>query len=102
MYVLRVEPVAGPFTNESKGITSVLEAVVIVIALGDTKRVFAAKIGFVTVVGDAAIAATTGALRPLSRLCFHLLLLSVFLFRLTVIVLLLRISLFGFCALLRL
>jgi hypothetical protein len=108
---LRVEPVAGPWVDESERIAAVLEAAIIVIALAHTKPVFLSKIGPETVVGNAATTVTAGALRLLYRLSLLCVLLCVllflfaalvvllcsFLFLLCVPVLLLRAFLFLFC-----
>ena len=60
--VLRVEPIAWPRVNESERIATVLEAAIpTVVALADAKRVFPAKIGLVTVVGNAATASIAAA-----------------------------------------
>jgi len=48
--VLRAEPVAGPRVNESERIATVLEAVIAVVGMGDTKRVLLSKIGILCVV----------------------------------------------------
>ena len=66
--VLRVKPVAWPRVNESERIATVLEAVIAVIGLADTKRVLLPKIGLEFVCGDSATTVTTGALRLLLRL----------------------------------
>ena len=87
---MRVEPVAGPRANESEPIAAVLEAAITVIALVDAKRVLPSKIGLVMIVGNAA---TTGVL----RLRYGLSLLCVFLFRLGVLLLLLRAFLLLLC-----
>ena len=63
--VLRVEPVAGPRPDESERIAAVLEAVIPVVALADTKRVCLSKVGLITVVRNAV---ATGMLRLCSRL----------------------------------
>ena len=63
--ILRIEPVARPRIHESERIAAVLEAVIPVVALADTKRVLLSKIGLESVVGNAA---TAGMLRLLFRL----------------------------------
>ena len=60
--VLRVEPVAGPRVDESEGIAAVLEAVIVVVALADTKRVLLSKIGLELVGWNAAPTVTGGVL----------------------------------------
>jgi hypothetical protein len=104
--VLRVEPVAGPRVNESERIAAVLEAVIAVVGLGDTKRVLLSKIGLEFVCGNAA---TTGFRRALLRLRVLLcrfgvvvLLLCVLFFRLGVLLLLRRGFFLWLCGLLRL
>src|SRR5580700_9126448 len=59
--VLGVEPIAGPHANESERITTVLEAVIAVLGLADTKRVLLSEIGLVPVCGNA-VAVTSGVL----------------------------------------
>jgi len=63
---LRVQPVAGPRLLESKRIAAVLEAVIVVVGLADTKRVALSKMGLELVCGNLA-ATVTGSL--LSLLC---------------------------------
>src|ERR1700691_2602949 len=53
--VLRIEPVAGPRPAKAKRIAAVLEAATAEIALTDAKRVFAPKVGLVTIIGDASV-----------------------------------------------
>jgi hypothetical protein len=77
-----------------------LEPAIAVITLGDPKRVFPSKVGFETIVGNAATTVTTSALRLLSRLSLLfgvLLLLRTFLSGLGVVVLLLCAFLFRRC-----
>jgi len=85
--LLRVEPVARPRGGESEPVATVLEAVIVVIALGNSKRVFASKVGLVAIGRNAA-----GILR---RLCVLLLRILFFL-----LVVLLRVFLFGLSVLL--
>jgi hypothetical protein len=90
---LRVEPVAGPRVNESERITTVFEAVIAVVGLGDTKRVFASKIGLEAVSGNAATTVTSGLLCRLLRLS-RLGALCAFLFGFGILVLLLCVLFF--------
>src|SRR5580658_7096006 len=79
IYILRVEPVAGPRAAECKPITAVLEAATSEIVLADAKRVLASEVGLVTVGGNAASA------RVLGRFSLWCALLRAFLLRLGVL-----------------
>src|SRR5271165_899888 len=96
--VFCVEPVARPCVNKSERVAAVLEAAVTaVIVPVDVKRMFPAKTGPETVIGNAAAVIARRALRLLRILLFLLivlvLLLRAFLFLPGVLVLLLRVFL---------
>jgi hypothetical protein len=100
--VLRIKPVAGPYAGKAEPIAAILEAAIAVVALADTKRVFASEVGLVTVIGNAS---TTGMLFLLPRFCLRsafVLLPRAFFFGLRVLVALGRSLFFLLCRFLRL